>query len=247
MKRRSHEASSFTRRPIADGLKNLTFPVPQEETPSGLFAFFHNFENSEVTIHRLFCEPTKKEQLDLVRTIGSRMRDARELCNMSQLDAARRLGYENSSKLAKVEGASDTHSVPLYLIPRAAKLYDVSTDFLLGLTSDWERNGGEFEDRDYGSFLLRTWEQARSRDLGAMAKLYARVKAVAPCLEKMISGATEIAAALYAVRLRGGEFDDLPAGNRLLCAIEKHADSARNAEASLRRFRAELTGQSNAG
>ena len=78
---------------------------------------------------------TRMEQAAAVKTIGARMRQARELCNLSQSAAAKRLGYSNSSKLSKVEGATDTNSVPLWLILRAAKVYEVSIDFLFGGTS----------------------------------------------------------------------------------------------------------------
>lgn len=73
---------------------------------------------------------TRIEQVAAGETIGARMREARELCNMSQSAAARRLGYSNPSKLSKVEGATDTNSVPLWLIVRAASVYEVSIDYL---------------------------------------------------------------------------------------------------------------------
>ena len=65
---------------------------------------------------------TRQEQAAAVKTIGARMRQARELCNLSQSAAARRLGYANPSKLSKVELATDTNSVPLWLIVRAARV-----------------------------------------------------------------------------------------------------------------------------
>ena len=46
---------------------------------------------------------TKQEKAAVVRVIGTRMREARELCNMSLSEASKRLGYANPSKLSKVE------------------------------------------------------------------------------------------------------------------------------------------------
>ena len=70
--------------------------------------------------------------------VYKRQRQARELCNLSQSVAAKRLGYLTSAKLSKVEAAADTNSVPLWLIHRAASIYDVSTEFLFGFTDDFE-------------------------------------------------------------------------------------------------------------
>ena len=72
----------------------------------------------------------KREKAKLVRMIGLRMKHARELVNMTQEYAAEKLGYANSSKLSKIENASDTDNVPNYIIERAATLYDVSVDYL---------------------------------------------------------------------------------------------------------------------
>ena len=40
----------------------------------------------------------------LSKTIGARLRQARDLCGYSQMKAAELLGYSNSSRLAKIEG-----------------------------------------------------------------------------------------------------------------------------------------------
>lgn len=81
--------------------------------------------------------PSKIEQSEIVKVIGTRLREARELCNMSQSVAATRFGYANSSKLAKVENATDTNSAPVWLILRASEVYEVSVDYLLGAGGYW--------------------------------------------------------------------------------------------------------------
>ena len=77
---------------------------------------------------------TKIDQLQLIAIIGCRMREARELCGYSQAKAAELIGYKNSSKLAKIENASDTKSVPIGTLRRAAEIYNVSLDFLFGIS-----------------------------------------------------------------------------------------------------------------
>lgn len=64
----------------------------------------------------------RHEVVALTKTIGARMKEARELAGISQSDAARRLGYKNSAKLSKIENASDGYPVPILTIWRAAML-----------------------------------------------------------------------------------------------------------------------------
>lgn len=167
------------------------------------------------------------------------MRAARELCNISQLEAAARLGYANSSKLAKVENASDTESVPLVTIERAALLYDVSIDYLFGIEEDWEPGLR----RETQSWLIRSWEVARRRDLEALEGLGRRVSFVTKSIESLVVGARDVAAALKSVQDRCDDFDTIPAGAKLLAAIERQADAAIVAECGLRKFRSEIAGE----
>lgn len=68
---------------------------------------------------------------DAARLIGEQMRLARVAAGLSQLEAARRLGYANSSKLSKIEKGRSSE-VPLWVIKRAGLIYGVSTDYLMG-------------------------------------------------------------------------------------------------------------------
>ncbi|MBN3789304.1 helix-turn-helix transcriptional regulator [Burkholderia sp. Ac-20353] len=74
------------------------------------------------------------------RLVAARLRH-----QLEQQDAAKLLGYQNSSALSKIEGGQA--NMPRGLLVRAAVAYSVSTDFLLGLTDDPERD-----------LHLRMWE-----------------------------------------------------------------------------------------
>lgn len=67
----------------------------------------------------------------ITATIGERLRAAREAAGLPQLEAARLLGYANSSKLSKIEWGRSSE-IPMWVLKRAGWLYDVSTDYLLG-------------------------------------------------------------------------------------------------------------------
>lgn len=63
---------------------------------------------------------------------------ARKLNHLDQRDAAKILGYSNSSQLSKIEAGQA--SVSREFIVRAAVAYGVSADYLLGLSNEPERD-----------------------------------------------------------------------------------------------------------
>lgn len=176
--------------------------------------------------------PGKHEHAAIVRTIGVRMREARELCNLSQSEAARRFGYANPSKLSKIEAASDTASVPLWSILAAARVYEVSVDFLFGITDDWEIG----TPRGTQAYLMDIWQEARERDLRALDKLNTRVTAVAEAVGAMIAASRRMGDALSGFRARNGEFDDMPASAPVVHRLARLEAVAREAEVKLHKL-----------
>ena len=181
----------------------------------------------------------RKEQANAVKTIGERMRQARELCNLSQTAAARRLGYSNSSKLAKVEGATDTNSVPLWLIVRASQIYEVSIDFLFGVTDDWEVGSRMTQEREVSGWLFQAFEKARISEMNALRQLHDKVAAMESAVVAMVSATEEAGFAMSRFAELNPAFEDMKAGSRLTGAIERATDAAKGAKAKMNRFRVE--------
>jgi len=180
----------------------------------------------------VFSDDPKREQAELVRIIGDRLREARELCNLSQSAAARRFGYQNPSKLSKVELATDTNSVPLWLIARAAKLYEVSVDFIFGLSADWETG----VPRGAQPWIMDAWQKVRERDMAVLVRLHEEIAAVSKQVTALAAGAREVAGALQTVCLRNPGFIDMPASGTLDGRVQRLQEHARTAEGMLRRF-----------
>lgn len=174
----------------------------------------------------------KHQQLALVRTIGARMRQARELCNLSQSEAARLFGYANPSKLSKVEAAIDTNSVPLWLICRAAEVYEVSVDFLFGLSEDWETGAP----RGTQAWLLDAWNKMRMRDIGLLDRVHSEAATVASTTSDVLDTVRGVGDALTIYRERNRGFDDSVASNLLVTRIAQLEVAAKRAEAGLKRF-----------
>ena len=210
--------------------------MPQSAENSGCLSGV-DFENDdEAPALPVFRDNVKIEQAAVVKTIGARMREARELCNMSQSAAAKRLGYSNPSKLSKVEGATDTNSAPLWLISRASKLYDVSVDFLFGLTDDFEVG----LQRGVQTWLVVELEKSRIRDMAELEKLHRRVTAISRLLPTVADEAERTAEAIKRFAELNPEFDDMRGGARLAAAAENLIRHAAKANSTIQRFRVEI-------
>lgn len=171
---------------------------------------------------------TRPEQAKIVRTIGERMREARELCNLSQSEAARRLGYATPSKLSKIEKATDTNSVPLWVIVRAAKLYGVSVDFIFGVSKDWEADTRKHPERDMSKWLLDAIEAQRQRDMKVILNLFQRLNELDDCSAEMLQRVLLVDEAFTKfTALNPTFFDEMKGGASLKFAIDRSVESAK--------------------
>lgn len=175
----------------------------------------------------------RRKQTEIVKTIGQRLKASRELCNLSLSEAARRLGYANPSKLSKVENATDTNSVPLWLIRDAAEFYEVSTEYLFGLSEDWETG----THRGVTHFLLAEWDRLRNRDFRAIVELDRHIKAVSAVIPAMRRDAQAVLDATNRIsELNGADFEELRGGSVLTAAADRLRKTAGDALEAERRL-----------
>ncbi len=66
--------------------------------------------------------------------VGQRLKSARQQSNLTLAEAVRHLGFQAESGLAEIEKDPLASSVTVELIRDAAKPYQVTTDYLLGLS-----------------------------------------------------------------------------------------------------------------
>ena len=177
--------------------------------------------------------PVRHAQAELVKTIGLRLKASRELCNLSLSEAARRLGYANPSKLSKVENATDTNSVPIRLIRDAARIYEVSTEYIFGLSDDFEAG----VPRGMTPHLLDQWDRMRLRDLQALIALQKKIEAATSVIPAIHRDAQSVIDAIFRLTdLNGDAFLDLHGGSILNAAavrLKKTAADALQAERRL--------------
>ncbi|NYT61448.1 helix-turn-helix transcriptional regulator [Alcaligenaceae bacterium] len=183
----------------------------------------------------------KHQQAELVKTIGQRMRQARELCNLSQVEAAYRFGYSNPSKLSKIEGATDTKSVPLWIIVRAAQLYEVSIDFLFGASDDWETGARMTQERAVSAWLFGEFDRQQKMAMRVLYSLNDQIEAVADILPSHHAAALEVQRTLGRCReLNHMTYANLRGGANLESAVSKLIERTTVGRDAFKRFQGHL-------
>lgn len=177
----------------------------------------------------------RHEVVALTKTIGTRMKEARELAGISQSDAARRLGYKNSAKLSKIENASDGYPVPILTIWRAAMLYEVSVDFLFGQSDDWERSARMTQERRTSAWIFDVFEDAKRCHVEAMQAINNRQEVLMEVNGLLAQAISGVAAALLRYRELNQDFDDTWASSVIVGAVERAEAAVRYADAKRRK------------
>lgn len=177
----------------------------------------------------------RHEVVALTKTIGTRMKEARELAGISQSDAARRLGYKNSAKLSKIENASDGYPVPILTIWRAAMLYEVSVDFLFGQSDDWERSARMTQERRTSAWIFDVFEDAKRCHVAAMQAINNRQEVLMEVNGLLAQAISGVAAALLRYRELNQDFDDTRASSVIVGAVERAEAAVRYADAKRRK------------
>jgi transcriptional regulator with XRE-family HTH domain len=165
-------------------------------------------------------------QTEIVKTFGARMVKARELCGYSQKKAAKLLGYRNSSKLAKIEAASDTNSVPLWLIPKAAEVYEVSIDYLFGVSACWQREPIAAQEQKIGHWLEDRWQQAQAAQDRTFKGLHDKQAELSAAIDRTLRRSKENLQQVEQVRRNNKAFDGLRGGAKLLRLLAETAEDA---------------------
>lgn len=162
-----------------------------------------------------------KQELLAVKAFGLRLRKARSLCGpsehvpMTQIAAAKLLGV-STEFLNRLESGLANEGCPVWLVKRAAEAFFVSTDFLLGISSDWETDPVVSEERHFGFFIM----EQHSRDLAHLAvqldRQLRKIDAVADVIKKLEPSIAEINESMERFQELNARFTEMPCGSQLL-------------------------------
>lgn len=180
------------------------------------------------------------ERAGLIRTIGTRLLEARKNTGWNQVEAAELLGIA-VRKLAKLEHVENVVTVDFWLLRRAAEVYGITIDWLYGLSDDSEMTSRENAyERGVSKWLFREIE-ARYREQAAELRAFGkRAATIEGLVLEQASLADESAASLAAIRAKNVFFDDLTGGATLVYRINQLSESARTCRLALRRFQREI-------
>lgn len=188
--------------------------------------------------------PSGAEQATIARQIGARLREAREMQGMSQTRAALLLGYQNSSKLAKVEAGIDcgkpSRQIPIWLLRKASMIYQVSLDYLFGTTETMESSGDEERNHAQQELILlmrEDWERQRWRDMLVTRAMQERVDAIERMIVMMCEQAEQAEESVDRMQELNPElWEELAGGARLERTVRATAASVRTAAERLARL-----------
>ena len=185
--------------------------------------------------------PNRQEQAELARQVGAKLKEAREMVGLSQLNAAKQIGYANSTKLSKIETGRHSSQIPMWVLKRASQIYDVSLDYLLGVTESMEREDTRHTAlREMMVHMREDWERIRGRDVLVQANMLERIGNVESSVLYIDTEAAEAEKALVRmIELNPGKWDETKGGCKLFSTVQSTAAAARTARRKMQRFRNE--------
>ncbi len=168
----------------------------------------------------LTSTPSEQDQAVLSCEVGLRMRESRIMSGLSQVDAAKRLGYKNSSKLSKIEKGQSSR-IPLWVIRRAATIYDVSCDYLFGITQTMERDDVSHAAlRELHAFMFAEFDKRHVQDVAVMMAIRLKLESIEQMIVLASEQAKQLEEAKQFVEVLP-EWQDVRGGNRLVNYIDR--------------------------
>jgi|GEM_PF-2615974 len=161
-----------------------------------------------------------KREIEILKTIGSKLRYARNLCKLTLPEAAKLLECD-FRYLQAVENARND-AIPFNFIARASNIYDVPTDFLLGLTADeWESDPVIRNERNIIQWVHES-HAAQLSELLIENKLYHhQINVLGEITKAICDNFTHTESALDRFIEVNPEFIDMQCGSPLLSQVER--------------------------
>ena len=187
---------------------------------------------------------SRLDQVVLTKEMGARLRESRDMAGMNQKDAAKRLGYQNSSKLAKIEKGQGS-SIPLMVLRDAAIMYDVSLDYIFGITATMERDDvAHAAFRELSAFMFANFDKRHAQDVATLTGLLDRIVKIEKMIVLSEMQANQLIEAFsYITPLP--EWQDVRGGNRLDNAISRLCGTVSTASKNFKNIKKEM--QTKAG
>ena len=174
---------------------------------------------SSTPVKRFVRNKDVKEDQDIMR---ERIVSARVMNGFTAVEAAKRLGYANSTQLSQIEAGERKVPNDWQFLLRMSKVYSVSVDYLLGISPHPERDPVAAE-----SFaMLRGFEELIQSQAAAMTTAFVRYGAEREAgradMQAVAGAAEAVSDALTRIRVLNPAFDEEMRGsNKLLAAVDR--------------------------
>jgi len=179
-----------------------------------------------------------KQETQTIKVLAERLIEARQLCGHTAQQAAKLLDV-NVDDLKKLENAVGIWRVPVWLIKKAAELYNVPSDFLLGLIAEFDAEDPEaFKGRDLLAALQRQQFEDFAKTTAEQIRQDGHLKAINTAVVSFGMAVQGIGEAFSRfVQLNPVVFDDLPGSARVLRQIKLAEERGRHASATLMKYK----------
>lgn len=159
------------------------------------------------------------------RALGARLEAARRIADLTLTQAAEALGYAQPVQLSLME--SGKRFPPVHLLTEIAKLYGTTTDYLLGLTDEPDRDPALAAQRLIAARVLVTVNRLVETNAAIAAGAIRELSHTPARVVRLAGLVQEAATALKLVRTLNPEFDDEARGAAtLIRRLEAAADLA---------------------
>lgn len=179
-----------------------------------------------------------KQETQATKVLAERLIEARQLCGHTAQQAAKLLDV-NVDDLKKLENAVGIWRVPVWLIKQAAQVYNVPSDFLLGLIEEFDGDDTEaFRGRDLLASLQRQQLEDFSKTATEQIRQDNRLMAMNSAVVSFGMAVQGIGEAFTRfVQLNPVIFDNLPGSARVMQQIKLAEEQGRHASATLMKYK----------
>lgn len=181
---------------------------------------------------------TDKREIEVAKLVAQRFREARQLCAHTHTQAAKLLGV-SFDDLKKLEDAVEIKRAPVWLIKKAAELYNVPSDFLLGLIDEFDAGDPEaFRRRDLLAALQRQQLEDFTKTANEQIRQDGKLSAMNSAVAASVMAVQKIAEAFTRFTQLNPHFENMRGGASVLRQIRIAEELATHASSVLGRYRA---------